>query len=181
MQQTRYSATAKMFHWLIVALIVLEYSIVLIMPDLKGSDNPTSIVNIHMSVGVTILIVMFARLGWRLTHPISGDLSNSSWWQNIAARWTHILLYTLLTLMPIIGWVWASSRGWTVTLFNTVTLPALVSHGSSLGNVAGGLHSLISTAILALIAIHIGAAFYHRLILKDSILGRMLPKQFEKI
>ena len=175
MQPTSYTSFALWLHWIIVGLVVIEYTIVALMPDLRSNDNPTGIIDYHMSVGIVILLVMLVRIVWRMTHTPPAHTKPLSRLQRILANLTHEALYILLTIMPVLGWVWASSRGWTVTLFNLVTLPSLVSVGDSIGRIAGGLHSLCGGLIVLLVALHIVAALYHQFIVKDGVLARMVP------
>ncbi|HEX9465217.1 MAG TPA: cytochrome b/b6 domain-containing protein [Alphaproteobacteria bacterium] len=62
-----------------------------------------------------------------------------------------------------------------MSLFNLVPLPALVQKGSPLGRELGNIHSLVGWYFLILIGLHIAAALYHRFVLRDDVLARMLP------
>jgi len=75
-----------------------------------------------------------------------------------------------------LGWANASARGFTVTIFGMMPLPAIMPEGSRVGMAMGDIHSLIGWCLLALIALHVVAALYHRLIRRDQVLQRMLPE-----
>ena len=85
------------------------------------------------------------------------------------------MLYVLLLILPLLGWAAASARGWRVTLLPGVALPALLPRGSKSGFQAGDVHTFLAYTLLAIVALHIAAALYHRLILRDQVLARMLP------
>jgi cytochrome b561 len=70
----------------------------------------------------------------------------------------------------------ASARGWQVTLFGLFHLPALVAEGSSVGRSAGDIHVWLTWAILVFAGLHVLGALYHRFVLRDAILTRMLPR-----
>jgi cytochrome b561 len=71
------------------------------------------------------------------------------------------------------GWINASSRGWHVTLFGAIPLPALSPTGSPLGHEMGDLHQVLAWGLLGLIGLHLAGALYHHLILRDGVLRRM--------
>lgn len=96
---------------------------------------------------------------------------------NWIARTTHWLLYLLLIAFPLMGWANASSRGWPVSLFGVVPLPALSSKGSQLGHTLGDMHQLFAWVLIAMVALHVAAALYHHFIIKDDTLRRMLLKR----
>ena len=93
----------------------------------------------------------------------------------LLSRVTHYLLYALLIVLPLLGWANASARGWAVRLFGVVPLPSLTTKGSALGHQLGNVHATLATVLLAIVALHVGGALYHALILKDRTVQRMLP------
>ncbi len=146
------------------------------MPDIRGNQTPGFLLSIHMSFGLTILALMFVRLIWRLTHPAPPESASMPQWQKQLAVLTHYGLYTLLIFVPLFGWAWASSRGWPIEAFGVYTMPPILAVGSSLGRLAGMLHSGFATILLLLIGLHVAAALYHRYMLKDDVLDRMMPQ-----
>lgn len=168
-----YNRTARFFHWAVVLAVIVQYTFVLFLPD--RSQSPTSMVNFHMSFGILILILMLARLVWRLSTKVPPPSTDLPRWQVQLSAATHFLLYALLTIMPILGWLWALALGWQVTVFGMFTLPQLVAIQHSLARTIGDLHSFTGGTIIALLALHVGAALYHRIVLKDDVLQRMWP------
>lgn len=173
-----YNSGAKMFHWFVVGLLAIQFAVAWIMPDVRGDKGPELLVSIHMSFGLIVLFVMALRLLWRWKHPAPPLPEGLAWWQNIASHFTHYLLYILLIILPFTGWVWASARGWQINIFNLVNLPPLVAVDLSFAKTIGFVHSTLAAAIPLLIGLHILAALYHHLVLKDGIMARMLPKRF---
>ncbi len=171
-----YTSTAKWFHWLIVLLVGLELLIAAAMPGVRRNVTPDTLVNLHMSFGVLIIIIMVLRLLWRLTHHPPPLLKGTPALHSLAARLTHYVLYALLFLIPFAGWVWANALGWQVTLFGVVVLPALVQKGSSLLRLASETHAFLAGTIIILIGVHILASLYHWYFKKDDVLERMLPE-----
>src|SRR3984885_3597728 len=114
--QPGYGVVAKLLHWLIVALVVLQFGLAWTMPDIPRGKPPEGLVSLHLSVGATLLIVMLARLAWRLVHGTPPSTVAVAWQRRLASA-VHGLLYALLIVMPLAGWAWASAKGWPVTLF----------------------------------------------------------------
>jgi cytochrome b561 len=71
----QYGTTAKVFHWLIVALLLVQYSIGWLMPDIHGGMKPGDAMTFHISIGTTILVLIVLRFAWRLAHPVAPENS----------------------------------------------------------------------------------------------------------
>jgi cytochrome b561 len=87
----------------------------------------------------------------------------------------HWLLYALVLATTVSGWVFASFRGWGVSLFFLVPLPMLASENAAAAEAFDGWHQAMEWTLLALIVIHVASALAHRFIYRDSIMQRMLP------
>jgi cytochrome b561 len=172
---TDYGPVAKLLHWLVVALLAGQFVIAWTMPGIHRDTPQEDLVNLHLWVGALILLVVLARALWRLTHPVPMVTDSTPEWQQRAAAATHVALYLLLVIVPVLGWANASSRGFTVTLFNLVTLPALLAKDSAFGHSLGDIHTVLSYVLLGVVGLHVLAALYHRVVLRDDVLSRMLP------
>jgi len=170
---TSYDGVARLLHWLVVALVAAQFLIGWIMPAVHHGTQAVGLIAWHLGVGATLLGVMVFRVLWRLTHkPPPDHLSRVL---RLASRLTHTLLYLTLLAVPLLGWANASSRAWTVKFLGVLKLPALTQAGSAVGHAMGDIHSLLAWVLFGLIVMHVTAAVFHRLILKDETLQRMLP------
>jgi len=174
---TDYDAVSKIFHWLTVGLMAAQFVIAWTMPEIHRGVTPDTLINLHLSVGVAILLLSVARLIWRLSHPVPPLEDGGPAWQHRAAHATHGLIYLLLLTLPLMGWANASARGWTIDLFGMIRLPQILPTRSALGMAMGDIHSFSSYVLLALIGVHAMAALYHHVMLKDRTLLRMLPRR----
>jgi|SRR5579862_2475494 len=172
--RSQYGTTAKVFHWLTAGLVAVQLPLGWLMPGIRRGMNPGAAMSLHISIGAAILLLVAARLLWRLTHPVAPD-SGLPGWQRIGAELVHRLLYLAVLMTTLTGWFYASARGWSIALFGLVPLPRLVEEGSALGHTLGGLHARLTWVVLGLIGIHILAALVHLLVYKDRIFYRMLP------
>jgi cytochrome b561 len=88
-----------------------------------------------------------------------------------------LLIYAALVVVPVLGWINASSRGWSVKLLGLMPYPSLTPAGSVFGHAMGGVHGVVAWVLFALIGMHVAAALFHRFVLRDQVLQRMLPKR----
>jgi cytochrome b561 len=170
-----YTRTAKALHWLIVALLIAQFTVAWTMPHIGRDTRPDTLINLHFSIGVLILAFVVIRIGWRLTHPEPPPPAGMPPWQTTFARIVHWLLYLLLFVVPVLGWLNASWRGFPVIMFG-VELPKLIATRAPDWRWTGDVHGLLANyAMLALVALHVAAALYHWLVRRDRVLQRMLP------
>lgn len=174
-----YGAVAKLLHWIIFALLAVQYTIGSIMPHIGRHTVDEGWVAWHFSVGASILFFIAIRLIWRLLHPVP-QLPSMPAWERAAASFVHWALYGLVLTMTLLGWAATNARGWPVRLFGVVTLPQIAPNGSSWGHEAGDIHNVVVYVLLGFIVLHVGAALYHYFIRRDEIMARMLPGKFAK-
>jgi cytochrome b561 len=170
----QYGTTAKVLHWLVVALLLAQYLIGWLMPDIHRGMKPGDAMTYHISVGIVILLLILARLAWRLTHPVAPESSLLPW-QRMSSEALHWLLYLLVLATTISGWLFASFRGWSVSFFYLVPLPMLASDNAAAGKAIDGWHQAMEWTLLVVIGIHVAAALAHIFIYRDRIMQRMLP------
>jgi cytochrome b561 len=169
-----YDAFARTLHWLVFALVTAQFVVALAMPDIGRGTVPGVLINLHLSLGITILAAITIRWAWRLGHPVPLATDDLPAWERIVARGLHVTLYALLAVNPLLGWANASARDWNVTVFGIVALPRLVARQDRYGRLAGDLHVYLAWTLLALIGLHVAAALYHHLVRRDQVLQRML-------
>jgi cytochrome b561 len=171
----RYSGAAKTLHWLILALLVAQFIFAWTMPHI-GRDTPvTTLISLHFTFGVIILAVVVVRLAVRALHgePVPED--GIPPWQIATARVTHWLLYALLFVIPMLGWLNASWRGMPIVMFGH-ELPALLAKRAPGWGWTGDTHIFIANwVLLVLVGLHVAAALYHYFVRRDRVLQRMLP------
>lgn len=173
--ETGYGPVAKTLHWLIFALLTAQYALGWTMPDVHRDTKPEGLIAWHLGVGAAIIAVLLIRLIWRAMSPVPLETDNLPRWQVVLAHATHWLLYLGLVVLLGLGWANASARGFPVSLLGVVPLPPIMPVGSQIGLQAGDIHIFLSWCLLAVIGLHVLGALYHRIILRDRVLQRMLP------
>jgi len=170
----QYGTTAKVFHWLVVALLLVQYSIGWLMPDIHRGMKPGAGMTFHISFGIVILLLIVLRLAWRLAHPVAPESSLPAW-QRVSSEAVHWLLYALVLATTVSGWLFASFRGWGVSFFYLFPMPMLTSDNAAAGKTIDGLHQVMEWSLLVVIGIHVAAALAHVFVYRDRIMQRMLP------
>jgi cytochrome b561 len=83
-KQPHYGTTAKVFHRLVVALLIVQYPLGKFMPHIHRGMTPGDAMTFHISFGIAILALMVLRLFWRITHPVAPTRSLPAWQQLIS-------------------------------------------------------------------------------------------------
>ncbi len=170
----RYGAVAQLFHWLTVALVLLLVPLGLTMTSLDAGWLQDALFTAHKSLGLTILMLTVIRLAWRWIQappPTSRDLSRFEMLTSLA---THRLLYAVLLLMPISGYLMEVAGGFPLAFFGLDIVPRLLGKDPALAKLAEVAHLRLQYVIYALALLHAGAALHHHYRGHD-VLRRMLP------
>jgi len=180
----RYAAVAIWLHWIIAAAIVAQ---VVLAGRMEGprTQETFAVTQLHKSIGIVILLLSLARLGWRLTHRPSPLPATLKPWQRTLARVTHVGFYAIMIGMPLTGWamVSASSFARPIVLFGAMPwplVPGLAGLEPGLREAVHdvtefGHHGLIKV-FYGLIALHVAGALKHQLFSRDEpVLARMAP------
>ena len=130
---------------------------------------------LHISLGLTAALLLAMRLMWRVRQAPPVLPGTVPAWQAKAARISHALLYTLLVLMPLTGYLGAAFSGEALGYFG-LPLPRWSAKNEALKEQFFTAHSLIAWLLVAMIAMHIGASLKHLLIDKDTVFRRMWPR-----
>lgn len=171
-----YGATAKWLHWLIVVLLVAQFVVAWTMPHMRRNTQPGTLINLHFSIGMVILLVAMVRLAWRLVRGEPEPAADLPSWQVQTARIVHWALYALLFVVPILGLINASWRGFPVIMFG-LEFPRLIEPRAAGWAWTGDVHGLLANyMMLALVGLHVTAGLYHYLIRRDGVLQRMLAR-----
>jgi cytochrome b561 len=169
----RYTGVAIALHWVTAALVVAQIAWGWWMQEIpKQPVGPrVDAFNLHKSLGLTLLALTLVRLGWRLAHP-PPPLPPLPAWQALTAKVTHFLLYALLIVQPLAGYLGSVWSGYPVRFYGT-TLPAWGAKDAALKELCSVVHLWGGVALTALIALHVAGALAHALIHRNGIVARM--------
>ncbi|MHB1371030.1 cytochrome b [Thiobacillus sp.] len=170
---TRYSAPAVMLHWLLALLIFAGFPLGLYMVDLPLSPDKLKLYSYHKWIGVTVLVLVAIRLAWRATHTPPPLPAGTAVWERRAGAIVHGLLYLLMIASPLSGWLMSSAKGFQTVWFGVLPLPDLLEKDRELGDLLAGVHKTLNFTLLALVILHVAAAFKHHFIERRPFLQRM--------
>jgi cytochrome b561 len=170
----RWGAIAQFFHWLIVALIIVQVTLASLAEDAPLAKK-LGLLARHKSFGITILGLVVLRLLWRWANPTPTLPSTLKPYERVLANITHASLYILLFALPLSGWMMSSARGFPVSWFGFIQLPDLVPKNKALYDAFLATHESLVWVLYVIAALHVLAALKHHFMLKDNVLRRMLP------
>lgn len=179
-QDRRYGRVSITLHWLIAGLIVAQIAfgvwIADVMPETAAGRS--AIVNLHKSVGLTILMLSLLRLGVRVGHPAPPLPVHMPTWQKVLARGTHVAFYLLMIGMPLTGWLMSSGGARPIVFFGLFDFPKIPGVADWPQDVRGSVresHETLARITLAVLALHVAGALKHHFFDRDAVLWRMLP------
>jgi cytochrome b561 len=170
----RYSHGAATFHWLTAALVLGQIYVGFRFGDLPKGPERMEMFTVHNTLGATILLVTLLRLAYRLFNPPPPYPADMPRWDRALAVWSHRIVYAALIALPLTGLIAVSAKakdGW-VDLLWGMRIPAVpIGNGEAFGEI----HEILVWTTILLLVIHVGAAIYHHLLVRDAASGRMPP------
>ena len=171
----RFGLVAKTLHWLTLVLLIGSFTLAVSMVNMPFSPRKLEFYSWHKWVGVTIFLVVVVRLAWRLANPVPRQPAGMPQWQRRLAGLSHAALYAILIVMPVTGWIMSSALNLPVVYLGLVHIPSPFGVDRALGETMKVVHLSLAVTLLVLVTIHVLAALYHHLVLRDDVLRRMLP------
>jgi cytochrome b561 len=171
----RYTGVAILLHWLIAILVFVLIGLGWYMVDIpKNTPERSYFYNLHKSIGLTTFAFIVVRIAWRVAHTPPALPRTLQEWEIVAATWGHRLLYVCLIVMPLSGYVASNFTKFGVKYFG-IELPPWGPEDKTLYGIFNSIHVFTSFFFVALIALHVAAAFKHLVVDRDSVFRRMLP------
>ena len=199
MKQTpsRYTKTAIILHWLIAIFIALMFVLGWYMAELpkeapkqlaydlfdlgvytwqlaEEASPRTFYFNLHKSLGLTVLALIFLRVLWRITHTPPAALSSYKAIEKKVATATHHSLYLLMLAVPVTGLIMAINSKYGVKWFGIDVIAGL--DNKPVRDFFECTHEFVGIVLLVLIGIHLLGALKHKFIDKDDTMSRMSLK-----
>ena len=172
--RSRYDSVSIALHWLTVFLVLSLFA----LGELWGyAHRPLrgQLVALHMSLGILLGLAVAARIVWRLIpgHQVAPAVTGPT---ETLARSVHWLLYILLVIQALFGWVVRWSEGEAMNFFGLLLPSPFTPIARETHHLLQKAHGWVGWAIVILALGHGAAALYHHFVLRDSVLVRMLPR-----
>jgi cytochrome b561 len=176
--EERWGSVAISLHWLVAGLILLvQVPAGLLMLRVDPGALQNTLFNIHKNVGLVIFALAVVRVGWRFANPVPLLPIDVPGWQERIAHVTHFLLYALLFLMPVSGFLYTAFGGFPVPLFMLWDLGQLIPKSEPQAEVWKAIHYWAQYGLYVVVALHVAGALQHHLIRDDDVLRRMLTSR----
>lgn len=171
----QYGRIAKTFHWLTALLIFGMLPLGFYMVWLAPGPLKFDLYQLHKSIGMTILLLVILRMGWKLSNPKPKPPDTLKKWEVVFSRLVHGVLYLTLFFMPLTGWLLTSASEFPNKYFGLFDVPDLVGKDEGLYEAMSEAHEIIAFIIIAAVFFHVAGALKHYFVDRDQTLQRMLP------
>ena len=179
----RYSKLAVVLHWLIAIGIFLNLYSGLGFDDLP-KDKVAAAFASHESIGISVLGLVLLRVLWRIGHQPPAPLAGLKPVEQKLATGIHHLLYLLMVLIPLSGWLTASAHkgpdGHGMRLFNTVPWFNIAVFGGlapdarhQAHELLGSVHSAAAWVLMGALVLHVLGALKHQFLGREKLFQRM--------
>lgn len=180
----RYTIVAIALHWAIALLLFANIGLAWTFLNVPHGLAWFKLIQLHKSIGITVLVLSLVRLGWRFGHPAPHYPPGLPLWQKLASKAVQWAFYGVMIAMPLTGWTMVSASKFNLPtlLYGVVPWPHLpfvhdapeaARRGWDRVGTSG--HGLLAKLTYALLFLHVGAALKHRFIDRDAIMARMAP------
>ncbi|OLF53123.1 cytochrome b [Pseudomonas chlororaphis] len=172
-QPNHFAPLARLLHWLMALLIV---AMLFIGAGMVASVSARHewLLHLHKPLGIAILLLVIVRLFVRFATrqpPLPADLPR---WQVLAAKASHVLLYALMLVLPLLGWAMISAAGDPVMLTSSLQLPSILPANASLFAALRKAHGVLAYLLFLTVLLHLAAALFHGWVRRDGVLESML-------
>jgi len=167
---------ARFFHWLVVLLLLVQIpaGIAMIAPALEQESIDRLFV-LHKGLGVVLLVVVVARVLWRLTHPAPPMSETFPELERRMATMAHWVIYVVLIVVAGSGYVHVVGDGFPIETMDALRLPTLLPLMPGVASWASLVHRFSTFLLIILVSFHVAEVLRHHLVLRDETLGRMWP------
>ena len=159
-QPTGYTRAQIILHWVIAALVIFqlifgEDIVPAYRAFMKGTEPDSATLlpaNIHIYIGLTILLLAVIRLALRFRYGVPPLPADENIVLQYIAKAAHIILYAAIFLMPVTG-----AAAWFL----------------GIGSI-GEIHEIGKPVIIIAVALHAVGALWQHFVARTDVLKRML-------
>ena len=174
---SRYGLLSILLHWIVAVCAFGMFGLGFWMVDLDYySSWYKTAPDLHKSIGLCLLALMLFRLFWRRFSPQPMPLSSHGRWTRLASRAGHWLLYALMLLLMLSGYLISTADGRGISVFGLFEVPASLTGIADQEDIAGLIHEWLAWALVIFASLHGLVALKHHFIDRDATLKRMLGR-----
>ncbi|AHL35063.1 cytochrome B561 [Pseudomonas brassicacearum] len=168
-----FAPLARLLHWL-MALMVIAMLFIGAGMVASVSERHEWLIQLHKPLGIAILLLVIVRLVVRFSTrqpPLPADLPG---WQMLSAKASHVLLYALMLILPLLGWGMISAAGDPVMLSSSLQLPSILPADAQTFALLRKAHGYLAYVLFLTVLVHLAAALFHGWVRRDEVLDSML-------
>lgn len=159
-------------HWVIGLAVIGLLTVGVILEGMPRGPEKAQLLGLHKASGVLVLGLALWRISWRLKSGFPAPAPDHPAWQRITAKATHWFLMAAIIAMPLSGLLWSLFAGRDVSMFGLFSIPAFTA-APEVAEIFQFAHRSLGKALIAAVALHVGAALYHVMADSDRTIGRM--------
>ncbi len=172
-EQRQFTVLMRILHWLMAAMVLTMLGIGVAMVASLGDYH--RLVSIHRPLGIAILILVVIRFVNRQFSTLPPFPATMSSQERLVAHWSEILLYTLLFVLPLIGWGMLSAARFPIVLCGSLHLFPILPHSVMFYAFLRKTHTVLAYLLFLAFIAHFGAILFHTLVVRDGLFSRMAP------
>lgn len=170
---TQYGWITKSLHWIIAIGLWAMFFFGKYISNLELGPDNFHLIPRHKAFGMLLLALITIRILWRVTNPPPAALPAKPM-EHLLAKLVHTVLYVLMLATPFFGWIGSSATGFSIPFFGLFDIPLIWGEDEKVADLFLMLHGYAAMAMTALATMHILAALYRHLIIRDETLRRMV-------
>jgi len=170
-EQPRFPILMRILHWLMAGMVLSMLFIGVAM--VTSLLNYRRLVSIHRPLGIMILIVVVIRFVNRKFSKLPPFPPTMSQQERRIAHASEILLYSLMFVLPLIGWGMLSAGSYPIVMYGPLHLPPILPANPTLYAFLRNAHTILAYALFATFLAHLTAVLFHTLVVRDRLLDRM--------
>ncbi|KFC10328.1 cytochrome b561 [Trabulsiella guamensis ATCC 49490] len=171
----KYSGLQIGLHWVVFLLVIVTYCAM----ELRGffpREYRPAFNMVHVSGGISILVLTVARLLIRLKRPAPPIVPKPKPMMTGLAHLGHLVIYLLFLVLPVIGFVMMYNRGNPWIAFG-ISMPHAAASNFDLADTLKEYHEFLANLGYWVIGLHAVAALAHHYYWRDNTLLRMMPRK----
>jgi cytochrome b561 len=169
----QFPISMRFLHWLMAVMVLTMLGIgVAIVASLADYNW---LVSIHRPLGILILILVVVRYVNRRFSTMPPFPATMSSQERFIAHVSEMLLYSLLFVLPLVGWGMLSAARFPIVLYGRLHLFPILPHSVMLYAALRKAHTILAYLLFLVFIAHFGAVLFHTLVLRDRLFNRMAP------
>ena len=167
----QFAILSRILHWLMAAMLLAMLFIGAFMVTSLGDYH--RLVAIHRPLGILILILAAVRLVNRMFTTLPPFPPTMSQRERFLASASERLLYSLMFVLPLVGWGMLSAGHYPIEMFGPVHLPPILPANPTLYSGLRKAHTVLAYLLCATFLFHLASVLFHTLVIRDRLLNRM--------